>query len=341
MTTTAHSFLERSRRELIRIIALALVIGCSVITIIMAGLLLVLPDRTMLISYIAVLLFALIGSALTLALIRRRPIGTAILPLVIAIIVGVFVSSRLLPETTLVSVPLLAVVVLLVSLGQRRNLTLTIGGICAALGAVLAGYAPPGDLAPAQLRVGDALPAVYIVGATTLIAVIWLVAARLISTADTAIQLADHRAGEAEMARGAAEEARAALQQRAVEQQQLLDLVTVLETPTIKLDDSVLLAPIVGQLDSTRLARVTQHLLQTVYHQRVTLVIFDITGVPKIDSSVAQGLLETARALRLLGCSIQMSGFSAETAMALTHLNISADELPSARSLQEALLTYR
>ncbi len=130
------------------------------------------------------------------------------------------------------------------------------------------------------------------------------------------------------------------LTQRNEQQQQLLDLVTTLETPVIQLADHVLFAPIVGHFDSRRAKMMTDRLLHAVSAQQAHVAILDIAGVSAVDTAVAKALIETAQALRLLGCKVVVSGISAAVASTLTHLGVSLDEMLTTRSPQEALTRH-
>lgn len=140
---------------------------------------------------------------------------------------------------------------------------------------------------------------------------------------DSAQRLAE--AGErAERALTQAEQQARQLEQQAQElagrneeQQRLLDLVATLETPAVQIADGVLLAPIVGHLDSRRAEALTARLLEVVHKQRVRLVVLDIAGVSVVDTAVANALLQTARALRLLGCAVFLTGITADVAATL------------------------
>lgn len=121
------------------------------------------------------------------------------------------------------------------------------------------------------------------------------------------------------------------------QQQQLLDLVTTLETPTLTLADGVLIAPVVGHIDTRRAEALTERLLADASATRARLVILDIAGVAVMDTSVARALLNTAQALRLLGCKIAISGISAQVALTLTELGVNLSGISTARSPQEAL----
>lgn len=151
------------------------------------------------------------------------------------------------------------------------------------------------------------------------------------------------REAEAERARAETERARAEQQadelaQRNVEQRRLLELVAELETPAISVADGVLLAPIVGALDSHRAQRLTGRLLQEVSARRARQVILDISGVAAVDIQVAKSLLHTAQALRLLGCRVTLTGISPAIALTLTELGIDLEGIKTVRSPQEALV---
>ncbi len=122
------------------------------------------------------------------------------------------------------------------------------------------------------------------------------------------------------------------------QQQQLIDLVNSLETSSISLTDDTLLAPIVGTLDGRRTQMLTERLLRDAYERRTKLVIMDITGVSIIDTYAARGLLDTANALRLLGCKVALSGVSAATAATLVQQGVSLEGLITVRTPQDALL---
>lgn len=132
-----------------------------------------------------------------------------------------------------------------------------------------------------------------------------------------------------------------ALSRQNAEQQRLLELVATLETPVIPLLDGLLLAPIVGTLDSRRTQMLRERLLHEVYKRHARRVILDITGVAMVDTEVAHALLDMARSVRLLGCSITITGISATVAMTITQLGISMGEVESASSLQEALRMFQ
>lgn len=155
--------------------------------------------------------------------------------------------------------------------------------------------------------------------------------------------LADQLRGalaESETQGAALVDANAQLGQQLEQQRQLLDLVQVLETPAIPLAPGVLCAPIVGHMDTRRAELLTARLLREAHERRMRLVVIDVTGVTLMDTAVTGALLNTAHALRLLGCSVTISGISATIALSLTHLGVQLTEVQTARDVQEALAQY-
>jgi anti-anti-sigma regulatory factor len=121
------------------------------------------------------------------------------------------------------------------------------------------------------------------------------------------------------------------------EQRRLLDLVATLETPAVALADGVLLTPVVGHLDSRRADALTRRLLNEVSSQRARMVILDIAGVPTVDTAVAQALLRSIQAVRLLGCEVTITGISASVAATMTQLGINMAGVRTARTPQEVI----
>src|SRR6185503_3189828 len=94
------------------------------------------------------------------------------------------------------------------------------------------------------------------------------------------------------------------------------DEIMELSTPVIQVWDKVLALPIIGTLDSQRAARLTESLLQKIAQEEAEFVILDISGVPTIDTQVAQHLLKTVHGARLMGTESIISGVRPETAQA-------------------------
>lgn len=180
------------------------------------------------------------------------------------------------------------------------------------------------------------------VGASYLVQVTAFAAARFVL--DMARIEAERNAAQAQAAKAEIEERATAIEQQRRElaeqnqrQQELIELVNQLETPAVRIAEGVLLAPLVGGIDSRRASQITSRLLELVYERRVNLVILDVAGVPVIDTAVANALTQTVRALRLLGCRVTLTGISSQVALTLTHIGIELTELEVAASPQEAL----
>jgi rsbT co-antagonist protein RsbR len=149
----------------------------------------------------------------------------------------------------------------------------------------------------------------------------------------------EQRAAEAQArAEAQAHDLEAQTQALAEAEQRQRDLVATLETPTVAIAEGVLLAPIIGTIDSTRAQKLTARLLQDVADQRARLVVMDIAGVPIVDTAVAQGLIRTVQAVRLLGCDVVLTGIAPTVATTLTHLGIDLAGVRTARSPQAVLM---
>lgn len=166
--------------------------------------------------------------------------------------------------------------------------------------------------------------------------------------ADTAIRSANANAQRAEEARARAdsqaktlEEQTQVLQEQNRRQQQLLDLVTQLETPAIVLAEGVLLAPVVGPIDDRRAEAFVGRLLEVASAQRAQLVVIDIAGASNVDERAASLLGRAVQALRLIGCRVAISGISADLARTLVASGVSFDGIPTVRTPREALEAYR
>jgi anti-anti-sigma factor len=110
-----------------------------------------------------------------------------------------------------------------------------------------------------------------------------------------------------------------------------------LELPIIPVGQHILAVPLVGDLDSRRAASIQQRLLEEVAEQRAQVVVLDVTGISLLDTAVAQSLIETAQAVRLLGARALLSGIRPEVAQTLIGLDIDLGTLQSVANLGEAL----
>ena len=117
------------------------------------------------------------------------------------------------------------------------------------------------------------------------------------------------------------------------QQQELLEL----STPVIKLWEGVLAVPMIGTLDSGRTQVVMETLLEKIVETEATLAIIDITGVPTVDTLVAQHLLKTVSAIRLMGADCIISGIRPQIAQTIVHLGIDLQGISTKATLADAL----
>jgi rsbT co-antagonist protein RsbR len=116
--------------------------------------------------------------------------------------------------------------------------------------------------------------------------------------------------------------------------EQLLEL----STPVVKLWEGVVAVPLVGTLDSARTQVVMEKLLQTLVDTGSEHAIIDITGVPAVDTEVAQHLLKTVVAARLMGAECTISGIRPQIAQTIVALGIEFGDIPTKANLADALL---
>jgi DNA-binding LacI/PurR family transcriptional regulator/anti-anti-sigma regulatory factor len=117
----------------------------------------------------------------------------------------------------------------------------------------------------------------------------------------------------------------------------LADTVRELGCPVIPLLPGVLLVPLVGALDSSRASQVIEAILQGVSTHQATEVLLDVTGVPLVDTQVANSLLQAARAATLLGAHVVLVGIRPEIAQSIVGLGIDLSHLTTRSSLAAAL----
>lgn len=116
------------------------------------------------------------------------------------------------------------------------------------------------------------------------------------------------------------------------QQEELMEL----STPVVKLWEGVLALPIIGTLDSARTQVVMESLLQTVVQTNSRFAIIDITGVPTVDTLVAQHLLKTITAARLMGAECIISGVRPQIAQTIVHLGIDLTQVITKAKLADA-----
>ena len=116
------------------------------------------------------------------------------------------------------------------------------------------------------------------------------------------------------------------------QQSELLEL----STPVVKLWDGILALPMIGTLDSTRTQIVMESLLQQIVETGSQVVILDITGVPTVDTLVAQHLLKTVAAARLMGTDCIISGIRPQIAQTIVHLGVDLSAVITKATLADA-----
>lgn len=116
------------------------------------------------------------------------------------------------------------------------------------------------------------------------------------------------------------------------QQEEMLEL----STPAVKLWDGILALPLIGTLDSYRTQSVMENLLQKIVETSCQVAIVDITGVPNVDTLVAQHLLKTVTAARLMGAECIISGIRPQIAQAIVHLGIELGGIITKASLADA-----
>jgi rsbT co-antagonist protein RsbR len=115
------------------------------------------------------------------------------------------------------------------------------------------------------------------------------------------------------------------------------DEISEISTPVIRVWDGILALPIIGTLDSARTQIVMENLLQEIVETGSSIAILDISGVPAVDSLVAQHLIKTVSATRLMGAECIISGIRPEIAQTVVHLGIDLSNIITKATLANAL----
>lgn len=113
--------------------------------------------------------------------------------------------------------------------------------------------------------------------------------------------------------------------------------ITEISTPVIRVWDGILALPIIGTLDSARTQIVMENLLQEIVESGSTIAILDISGVPAVDSLVAQHLIKTVSATKLMGADCIISGIRPEIAQTVVHLGIDLSNVVTKATMASAL----
>jgi rsbT co-antagonist protein RsbR len=120
--------------------------------------------------------------------------------------------------------------------------------------------------------------------------------------------------------------------ERIIRQQQ--EAIRELSTPVLQVREQLLILPIIGVLDSQRARQVTEQLLRAIRANRAKVVVIDITGVPTIDSTVANHLVQTVDASGLMGASVIITGLSSEIALTLVTIGLDLSKMNAVGDLQ-------
>ncbi|MFI6867809.1 STAS domain-containing protein [Nocardia sp. NPDC050406] len=132
--------------------------------------------------------------------------------------------------------------------------------------------------------------------------------------------------------------------ERIIRQQQ--EAIRELSTPVLQVREQLLILPIIGVLDGQRARQLTEQLLRAIRGNRAKVVVIDITGVPTIDSTVANHLVQTVDASGLMGASVIITGLSSEIALTLVAIGLDLSKMNAVGDLQggieeaERLLGY-
>src|SRR5918996_3426266 len=120
--------------------------------------------------------------------------------------------------------------------------------------------------------------------------------------------------------------------ERIIRQQQ--EAIRELSTPVLQVRERILILPIIGVLDNQRAHQLTEQLLAGIRNNRAKVVVIDITGVPDVDSEVANHLVQTVDASRLMGASVILTGLSPEIAQTLVTIGVDLDKMNTVGDLQ-------
>lgn len=125
------------------------------------------------------------------------------------------------------------------------------------------------------------------------------------------------------------------------------DSIRQLSTPVLQVRDRLLIHPIIGVVDGDRARQITEQLLASIRAHRATVVVMDLTGVPSVDAAVANHLVQTVEAARLLGASMIVTGLSPDLSRTLVTIGVDLSSLHAVGDLQggieeaEAILGLR
>lgn len=120
--------------------------------------------------------------------------------------------------------------------------------------------------------------------------------------------------------------------------EQQTEALMELSTPVIQIWEGVLIVPLIGTIDSRRAAQIMESVLEEITRTEAEQIIIDITGVPVVDTEVANHLLKTIQATRLLGAECMIVGISSQIAQTLVTLGVDLNEMTTYAKLEKGLL---
>jgi rsbT co-antagonist protein RsbR len=127
------------------------------------------------------------------------------------------------------------------------------------------------------------------------------------------------------------------LQEIVTQQQRLIDTIKQLSAPLLPVHDGILVMPLIGHIDSVRGTQIIEELLTGVQRYQTEFVIIDITGVPIVDTAVANHLIQATQAVSLLGAQCILVGISPEVAQTLVQLGVDLSGLVTRGDLQAGI----
>lgn len=125
--------------------------------------------------------------------------------------------------------------------------------------------------------------------------------------------------------------------ERKLQEQAQARMFIELSTPMLSISNDTVIMPLIGTIDTQRVQHMISALLSGIANLRVQNVILDITGVPVVDTQVANALLQAAQSVRLLGASVMLCGIRPEVAQVLVSLGVDFTQLPTYGTLQSAI----
>jgi len=123
--------------------------------------------------------------------------------------------------------------------------------------------------------------------------------------------------------------------ERVIRDQQ--EAIRELSTPVLQVRERLLILPIIGILDGARARQLTEQLLRGIRAHRAKVVVIDITGVPDVDEGVANSLVQTVDASKLMGASVIITGLSSEIAETLVTIGVDLSKMDTVGDLQEGI----